>query len=234
MKKKISIVLVIIACLGLSACSERNMNSIDSNYASNEDTSISQPTTRLPEESESNSLDISGEEGSLEPSDSKEPSAPSDSKEPSAQDDLIEKSSSTNSAPGYSEKDLGLFSLWLPEDSVIESNIIYEDDSELPRKIAEITSIDTISDTASPFEIYDQRYSDAENVSECHFGIYAGKSYSLQKEISEGGMTGFQNTIVYCIESENNIIVITFFPQRGVGIHEQREEFKKILNSIQF
>ena len=220
MKKKISIVLVIIACLGLSACSERNMNSIDSNSASNEDTSISQPTTRLPEESESNSLDISGEEGSLEPS---------------AQDDLIEESSSsTNSAPGYSEKDLGLFSLWLPEDSVIESNIIYEDDSELPRKIAEITSIDTISDTASPFAIYDQRYSDAENVSECHFGIYAGKSYSLQKEISEGGMTGFQNTIVYCIESENNIIVITFFPQRGVGIHEQREEFKKILNSIQF
>ena len=226
MKKKISIVLVMIACLGLSACSERNMNSIDSNSASSEDTSISQPTTRLPEESESNSLDISGEEGSLEPS---------DSKEPSAQDDLIEESSSsTNSAPGYSEKDLGLFSLWLPEDSVIESNIIYEDDSELPRKIAEITSIDTISDTASPFAIYDQRYSDAENVSECHFGIYAGKSYSLQKEVSEGGMTGFQNTIVYCIESENNIIVITFFPQRGGGTHEQREEFEKILNSIQF
>ena len=147
---------------------------------------------------------------------------------------IEESSSSTNSAPGYSEKDLGLFSLWLPEDSVIESNIIYEDDSELPRKIAEITSIDTISDTASPFAIYDQRYSDAENVSECHFGIYAGKSYSLQKEISEGGMTGFQNTIVYCIESENNIIVITFFPQRGVGTHEQREEFEKILNSIQF
>ena len=84
MKKKISIVLVMIACLGLSACSERNMNSIDSNSASNEDTSISQPTTRLPEESESNSLDISGEEGSLEPS---------DSKEPSTQDDLIEQSS---------------------------------------------------------------------------------------------------------------------------------------------
>lgn len=42
MKKKISIVFVMIACLGLSACSDRSASSIDSNPISNEN--VSEPS----------------------------------------------------------------------------------------------------------------------------------------------------------------------------------------------
>ena len=141
---------------------------------------------------------------------------------------------STRDMPGYTKKDLELFSLWLPESFAIHSNVIYEDDTELARKIAEITSVDAISDMEEPFVIYDQAYSDAETISVHKFGNYDGKSYYLQKEVSEGGMTGFQNTIIYCIAMENNVVVITFYPQRGIGgIYNQSEEFERILNSIE-
>ena len=139
---------------------------------------------------------------------------------------------SDDSDSNCSKKEFGYFSLLLPKNYVIESNIIYEDNTELARKIAEIESVDMISDTESPFSTYDRIYSDAENISECRFGIYSGKRYSIQKEVSEGGMTGFQNTIVYCIKLENNIVSIIFYPQRGIGIDKQRNDFEKILSSI--
>ena len=46
-------------------------------------------------------------------------------------------------------------------------------------------------------------------------------------------MTGFQNTIVFCIQADGEMKVITFYPLRGAGIAEQREKFEAILNSIQ-
>ena len=151
---------------------------------------------------------------------------PSESSSPSLEEPV-------NSISDYSERNFGIFSLCLPTESVVKSNSIYEDDSELARKIAEVTSVDSITDTDSPFLIYDQTYSDAEKISECNFGNHSAKSYYIQKEVSEGGMTGFQNSIVYCIEAESRMIVITFYPVRGVGVSEQREEFEKILDSIQ-
>lgn len=152
---------------------------------------------------------------------------PSESRSPSSEEEPV------NAAAGGSEKNFGTFSLELPEGWVVKSNVIYADDSESARIIAEVVSVDPIPDTESPFLVYDQTYSDALTVSECRFGDHPAKRYHLQKEVSEGGLTGYQNSIVYCIEAGSDMIVITFYPMRGVGISGQREEFEKILESIQ-
>ena len=223
MKMRLFIVFVLAACLSLSACSERNVDGSDNASVSNADAPVAKVANE-PEESESNNLNTPEDENSLEIG---------ASNSSSTEDDSIETPvSSSNSEDGYSKRNFGTFSLWLPDNYVIKENIIYEDGTELARKIAEITSIDAISNTASPFEIYDQTYSNAEAVSEFSFGGCPAKSYHLQTEVSDGGMTGFQNEIIYCIETDENIIVITFYPARGVGISEQRKEFEKILNSI--
>lgn len=222
------IVLALAVCLSLSACSERNVNVSDNSSTpntSNENTPVTEVANEPSEEPDSNNLNTSEGENSLEVE---------ASNSSSTEDDSIETPvSSSNSEDGYSKRNFGIFSLWLPDSYVIKENIIYADDTELARKIAKITSIDVISNTASPFAIYDQTYSRAEATSQFYFGGYPAKSYHLQTEVSDGGITGFQNEIIYCIETDKNIIVITFYPAMGVGINDQRKEFEKILNSIQ-
>ena len=224
MKMRLFIVFALAACLSLSACSERNVNVSDNSSASNESTPVTETANEPSEEADSNNPDTPEDENSL---------GIGASNSSSTEDNSVETpTSSSSSEDGYSKRNFGTFSLWLPDNYVIEENVIYEDGTELARKIAEITSIDAISNTASPFEIYDQTYSNAEAVSEFSFGGCPAKSYHLQTEVSDGGMTGFQNEIVYCIETDKNIIVITFYPAMGVGISEQRKEFEKILNSV--
>ena len=225
MKMRLFIVFALAACLSLSACSERNVNVSDNSSTSNENTPVAETANEQPsEEADSNNSDTPEDENSLEIG---------ASNSSLTEDDSVETpTSSSSSEDGYSKKKFGTFSLWLPDNYVIKENVICEDGTELARKIAEITSIDAISNTASPFEIYDQTYSNAEAVSEFSFGGYPAKSYHLQTEVSDGGITGFQNEIIYCIETDKNIIVITFYPAMGVGIYDQRKEFEKILNSI--
>lgn len=221
MKMRLFIIFALAACLSLSACSKRNADVSDNASVSNTDAPVTEVASEPSEEADSNNPE---DENSLEIGASNSSSTEDDSIETPA--------SSSSSEDGYSKRNFGTFSLWLPDNYVIKENIIYEDDTELARKIAEITSIDAISNTASPFEIYDQTYSNAEAVSEFSFGGCPAKSYHLQTEVSDGGMTGFQNEIIYCIETDKNIIVITFYPAMGVGIYDQRKEFEKILNSV--
>ena len=224
MKMRLFIVFALAACLSLSACSERNVDVSDNSSVSNTDAPVTETASEPSEEVDSNNLNTPEDENSL---------GIGASNSSSTEDDSIETpTSSSSSEDGYSKRNFGTFSLWLPDNYVIEENVIYEDGTELARKIAEITSIDAISNTASPFEIYDQTYSNAEAVSEFSFGGYPAKSYHLQTEVSHGGITGFQNEIIYCIETDKNIIVITFYPAMGIGIYDQRKEFEKILNSI--
>jgi|GEM_PF-4083222 len=57
--------------------------------------------------------------------------------------------------------------------------------------------------------------------------------YHTQSEKEEGGVTAKYNEINYYIYKENYIVDVVFYPTMGTGIKTQREEFEKILSSIE-
>lgn len=57
--------------------------------------------------------------------------------------------------------------------------------------------------------------------------------YHTQSEKEEGGVTAKYNEIHYYIYKENYIVAVVFYPTMGTGIKTQREEFEKILSSIE-
>lgn len=222
MKREIAAALLAaVCCLGLAACGDGaspDSSSPAESPASSQSASEPEAPSSVPLEEES-------------PAGEPEAPAESSSEAPEAVPEG-ESTPSTAGASGYREADLGSFSLWLPEEWVVDGNAIYGDASELPRHVADFSS-EPIAQGEDPFAAYDQAYSDAESVSQETFGGCPAKSYFLQREVSEGGMTGFQNTIVFCIQADGEMEVITFYPLRGAGIAEQREKFEAILNSIQ-
>ena len=57
--------------------------------------------------------------------------------------------------------------------------------------------------------------------------------YTAFKKVKTNLGTEYENKKVYCILSDDEIIVIEFTPFRGVGgISTQREEFEKILDTL--
>ena len=222
MKREIAAALLAaVCCLGLAACGD----GASPDSSSPAESPASSQSASEPEAPSSVPLEEESPAGEPEVPDESAPEAPEDVPEG-------ESTPSTAGASGYREADLGSFSLWLPEEWVVDGNAIYGDASELPRHVADFSS-EPIAQGEDPFAAYDQAYSDAESVSQGTFGGCPAKSYFLQREVSEGGMTGFQNTIVFCIQADGEMKVITFYPLRGAGIAEQREEFEAILNSIQ-
>ena len=222
MKREIAAALLAaVCCLGLAACGD----GASPDSSSPAESPASSQSASEPEAPSSVPLEEESPAGEPEVPDESAPEAPEDVPEG-------ESTPSTAGASGYREADLGSFSLWLPEEWVVDGNAIYGDASELPRHVADFSS-EPIAQGEDPFAAYDQAYSDAESVSQGIFGGCPAKSYFLQREVSEGGMTGFQNTIVFCIQADGEMEVITFYPLRGAGIAEQREEFEAILNSIQ-
>jgi hypothetical protein len=199
MKSKWFIVWAMAVCLILSACSGQSMSSSDSNSSSHEDIGASESVVEPSEETDSKEDDLTG--ASLD---------------------------SAKNVPGYAQKDLGEFSIWLPENAIVE---IYDTESGLI--IADLTSVDTITDTESPFAAYDRKYSDAKMISEYRqFGAYTGKCYWMQDQIPNG--TAYFNRDIYCIKAENKMIVLTMYPVFGpTGAAEQKEKFEKILGSIE-
>ena len=120
----------------------------------------------------------------------------------------------------------------LPDTMEIKDNALYHREEQ--RIMAELTSVDEVKDAAVPFAHYDQLYAEAVQMEEGDWGGYPGKWYRLQKEITGGAVGGFENHIVYCIQTGESMLVITFHPVRGVGgISSQRETFEAILNTIQ-
>lgn len=149
--------------------------------------------------------------------------------------EIEQPSESTGNAVGYEKMELGGFSLWLPEGTVYRENTIYDDDSDLPRTIAKVGGFEAIEDKEAPFAVYDEKYSDAKYTGDHEFCGYPAKSYHRQWEENTGGMTGYVNVVEYCIATEDGMLVVTFYPARGIGgIGNQCEEFEKILRSIQF
>ena len=107
---------------------------------------------------------------------------------------------------------------WLTEKAYSEGNQILVDEQGMPRTIAELISLDAVEDSSQPFAPYDTAYADAETIEEHTFGSYSGKSYSIQKYVEEGGVSGYENTIIYCVQLEQQMAVISFHPTRGYGI----------------
>lgn len=126
---------------------------------------------------------------------------------------------------------LGPFLFQFPEGYVVEGNMVY-DGGEQGRQVAELMSAEA-ADPEDPFLECDERYAAGGTVAMPQFGGHPARSYALQWEVSQGGVTGFQNVIVYCIEVEGRMAEIAFYPARGTGIAEQREAFEEILDTIQ-
>ena len=119
----------------------------------------------------------------------------------------------------------------LPENVAIEGNVLY--DTENAIVMAELTAVESIEDPSDPFFHYDQLYAEAVQIEEGNWGGYSGKWYWLQEEITGEAVGGFENHIVYCIQAEESMILITFHPVRGIGgIGPQREAFEEILDTI--
>lgn len=170
-----------------------------------------------------------------------------------AQTELSESSGVSEKAPpeGYFEAQWGGFSVYLPEESVLatygekitaKENSLFCDGSENAVEFAKIISVDPVSDPEKPFSPYDERYAgelsslitpDAESITDTTLAGKECRVYSLQKEVKTDLGTEYENKKVYCILSDDEIIVIEFTPFRGVGgISTQREEFEKILDTL--
>lgn len=170
-----------------------------------------------------------------------------------AQTELSESSGVSEKAPpeGYFEAQLGGFSVYLPEESVLatygekitaKENSLFCDSSENAVEFAKIISVDPVSDPEKPFAPYDERYAgelsslitpDAESITDTTLAGKECRVYSLQKEVKTDLGTEYENKKVYCILSGDEIIVIEFIPLRGIGgISTQREEFEKILDTL--
>ncbi len=170
-----------------------------------------------------------------------------------AQTELSESSGVSEKAPpeGYFEAQWGGFSVYLPEESVLatygekitaKENSLFCDSSENAVEFAKIISVDPVSDPEKPFAPYDERYAgelsslitpDAESITDTTLAGKECRVYSLQKEVKTDLGTEYENKKVYCILSDDEIIVIEFTPLRGIGgISTQREEFEKILDTL--
>ena len=152
---------------------------------------------------------------------------------------------------GYFEAQWGGFSVYLPEESVLatygekitaKENSLFCDSSENAVEFAKIIFVDPVSDPEKPFAPYDERYAgelsslitpDAESITDTTLAGKECRVYSLQKEVKTNLGTEYENKKVYCILSDDEIIVIEFTPLRGIGgISTQREEFEKILDTL--
>lgn len=162
------------------------------------------------------------------------------------QSEGVSEASSNDPSPrheGQYEVELEGLSLYFPEEGIeplltekaySEENRILTKEQGMPRIIAELISLDTVEDSSQPFAPYDTNYADAETIAEHTFGSYSGKSYTIQKYVEEGGVSGYENTIIYCIQLDQQMAVISFYPARGLGgISTQTDGFEEILDSIE-
>jgi hypothetical protein len=111
----------------------------------------------------------------------------------------------------------------------------------------------TLSDTSTAIEFYDEEdilvaeaagrdltFEDTDslfsgNVNNRDFYIRAwqGKYYHMQSTITEDGLSVFQNVLMYCLNTDNGMIVFTFYPYFGTGIGTQSDVFESYLNTIE-
>ncbi len=156
----------------------------------------------------------------------------------------------TKKTQGCAKKDFGRFYMWFPDnpsnfeklenpDDIklgdaydIENGTIYFHTQYEFRVVAELVSVDYISNPKEPFLKYDEQYLKRSSVVEnLEFDEFVGKSYTLREWLF-GDMNWADYVYVYCIKTEKAMIVMNYyssFPGRGMTQHE----FEMVLNSIE-
>jgi len=138
----------------------------------------------------------------------------------------------TENAVGYEKMTLGKISLWLPEGTTCEDGSLRNERAGT-EFLATVPSVESITDKATPFAVYDETYSDAYRVEEHEFGGYAAKSYHRSWEEPDDALPMKMHEVIYCIDTGDEMIRLTLTPLIGLGVGTQCEMFEKILNSIE-
>ena len=138
----------------------------------------------------------------------------------------------TENAVGYEKMELGGFSLWLPEGTTCEDGSLRNERAGT-EFLATVPSVESITDKAAPFAVYDETFSDSYRVEEHEFGGYAAKSYHRSWEEPDDALPMKMHEVIYCIDTGDEMIRLTLTPLIGLGVGTQCEMFEKILNSIE-
>lgn len=138
----------------------------------------------------------------------------------------------TENAVGYEKMELGGFSLWLPEGTTCEDGSLRNERAGT-EFLATVPSVESITDKAAPFAVYDETFSDSYRVEEHEFGGYAAKSYHRSWEEPDAALPMMMHEVIYCIDTGDEMIRLTLTPLIGLGVGTQCEMFEKILNSIE-
>lgn len=133
--------------------------------------------------------------------------------------------------PAGTEFEIGTvkFKLALPEGWTAKGNEIYADDVKIAEFLPFIPNED-----GKAFENLDAQYADAVAVNDVTAGVYSGKYYHMQSEVSKDGMTAFENELLYYIDLGDQLLHFAFYPLFGTGIGTQRETFEAMFNTIGF
>ena len=127
---------------------------------------------------------------------------------------------------------LGKISLWLPEGTTCEDGSLRNERAGT-EFLATVHSVESITDKAAPFAVYDEAFSDSYRVEEHEFGGYAAKSYHRSWEEPDDALPMKMHEVIYCIDTGDEMIRLTLTPLIGLGVGTQCEMFEKILNSIE-
>lgn len=138
----------------------------------------------------------------------------------------------TENAVGYEKMELGGFSLWLPEGTTCEDGSLRNERAGT-EFLATVPTVESITDKAAPFAVYDETFSDSYRVEEHEFGGYAAKSYHRSWEEPDDALPMMMHEVIYCIDTGDEMIRLTLTPLIGLGVGTQCEMFEKILNSIE-
>lgn len=138
----------------------------------------------------------------------------------------------------------GGFSVYIPEDSIlaeygeriaVKNDTLCCSDDENSAEFAKILSVEQVKNATEPFAPYDELYKDGayENSGRASLGNIEYCAYDFQTEIeTEAFGRVYENKTVYCLLIGDEIVVIEFYPLRGIGISAQKAEFEKILCSV--
>ena len=157
-----------------------------------------------------------------------------------AEDDGDKSSEAKEIPEGYRSVDFGEFSVLICDDSfsncapmeivTAENNKFIGNDGENKRVIAELISVEDVTDHSAPFAVCDEKYSSAANVAELTFNGFEAKKYHVQTKADETSSV-LSNNIFYCIYLDEKIITFAYYPVMGYG-GMRTENIETVLDTI--
>lgn len=143
---------------------------------------------------------------------------------------------------GYEEIDFGDFTVLICDDSFSnctpdsivnfdnEKNCFIANNGIDTWVVADLISVDDIENEIEPFEFYDEYFSKSVNTEKYIWNDYRVKKYHIQTQ-SEGPVAIKINTIYYCIELDDKMVIFAYYPVMGFGgLHT--EDIETVLSTI--